>query len=256
VLDMTINKEKSVRRLAFVLALAGLTLVALAAPAFAHVSLQPDVAVKGGFATVAFQVPNEQDAKTVKVEVQFPEDVAIPFVSTQPVDGWTVATTTRKLDTPLESEGESISEVTNTVTWTAASGGGIGAGEFQQFLLSMGQMPENVDMLEFPTIQTYDNGDEVSWVQETPASGEEPEFPAPTLTLEAGEGGHEGGEATTTTVATGHNNGGAVASASAIKTAQDDADNAKTIAIVGVVAGIIGILIGAIALVAGRKKTA
>jgi hypothetical protein len=46
----------------------------------------------------------------------------------------------------------------------------------------------------FTATQTYSDGTVVEWDQPTPASGEEPEHPAPTLTIgpavEGGEGGH------------------------------------------------------------------
>jgi hypothetical protein len=37
--------------------------------------------------------------------------------------------------------------------------------------------------LVFPTTQTYNDGEVVQWDEPTPASGEEPEHPAPTLTV-------------------------------------------------------------------------
>src|SRR5262245_41540547 len=100
----------------------------VATPAFAHVTVQPSEAEQGGFATVAFQVPNERDdATTVKLEVTFPEDHPIPFVSTQPVAGWTVQVEKTKLATPLDSEGDSITEAVSKITW---SGGSIEPGQF------------------------------------------------------------------------------------------------------------------------------
>jgi hypothetical protein len=70
--------------------------------------------------------------------------------------------------------------------------------------LSVGVLPDDVDSLAFPTIQTYGGPDaeEVAWVEETPESGEEPEHPAPVLRLVAPEeGGHTDGEEVTTTTA-------------------------------------------------------
>ena len=66
------------RRIAIVLGSAALMVLVVALPASAHVSIQPSTATKGSFATIAFQVPNEEQAKTVKVEVKFPEDPPIP----------------------------------------------------------------------------------------------------------------------------------------------------------------------------------
>ena len=48
-------------------ALACAAVVTMAAPAFAHVSVNPNTATKGGFQTLTFQVPNEMDdANTVE----------------------------------------------------------------------------------------------------------------------------------------------------------------------------------------------
>lgn len=54
----------------------------------------------------------------------------------------------------------------------------------------------HVDQLEFRAVQTYGDGQVVSWIEPTVEGQEEPQFPAPTLALvDAGEGGAEGVEA-------------------------------------------------------------
>ena len=72
---------------------------ALSAPAFAHVSVQPEgTAAKGDYATVNFKVPNERDnASTTKLEVNFPTDHPLASVMPQPIDGWSVKVTKSKL---------------------------------------------------------------------------------------------------------------------------------------------------------------
>jgi len=121
----------------------------------------------------------------------FPADHPIAYVSVQPVPGWTVTVEKTTLTTPLEAEGGEISEVVSSITWT---GGKIGPGQFQQFLISAGPLPTDTDMLEFKAIQTYENGEIVRWIEPTPASGEEPEKPAPTLELTASSGDAHGGD--------------------------------------------------------------
>ena len=65
---------------------AALALV-VAAPALAHVTVQPTEAGTGSFSRFVVRVPNERpDAATIKVEVQFPTNVT--NVSFQPKDGW------------------------------------------------------------------------------------------------------------------------------------------------------------------------
>jgi methionine-rich copper-binding protein CopC len=47
----------------------------------------------------------------------------------------------------------------------------------------VGPLPEDVDQILFPSIQTYASGEVVRWIDEPLESGEEPEHPAPLLTL-------------------------------------------------------------------------
>jgi carbohydrate-binding DOMON domain-containing protein len=129
------------------------------------------------------------------------------------------------------------------VTWTAADGKGITQDHFGEFAVSVG-LPD-ADSLTFPTIQTYSDGSTVNWVQVTPPGGPEPDDPAPVLTLTAGE---EGGSTTPTTAPSGE-------SASSAAT-QDDVDNAKTIAIIGVIVGALGLIAGVVAIVLSRRRSA
>lgn len=158
------------RRLAVLL----VVVVATAAvPAAAHVTVNPDEATKGGFAKLAFRVPNERDAAaTVQVEVAFPTEHPLRSVSVRPMPGWTYA---------VERSGEAVSRI----TWT---GGVIRPGEFEEFEVSGGPLPEDGDRLVFRALQTYDNGEVVRWIDEPVAGGPEPERPAPVLTLVDGEG--------------------------------------------------------------------
>ncbi len=236
------------RRIAIVLGSAAVLVVVMALPASAHVSIQPSTATKGSFAMVAFQVPNEEDAKTVKVQVKFPEEPAIADAAVQPVPGWKLVVKPAKLTTPITTdEGDSLSERVDTITWTADAGGGLSKGQFQQFLVSMA-LPDDVDSLQFPTIQTYDNGDEARWIEHTPAGGSEPEHPVPELKLVAGES--EGGTTATTTPTA---NGGNAVAASEVK--KSDVDNAKTLSIIALIIGIVGVLVGVGGFAMGRRRT-
>src|SRR5690606_28343051 len=115
-------------------AVAGVAVLALAAPAVAHVSVQREgEAAKGGYAVVNCKVPNERDnASTTKVEVTFPTEHPLASVMPQPVAGWDVKVTKSKLDKPLEMHGKKIDEAVTKVTWTA-DGDGIEPGFFQKF---------------------------------------------------------------------------------------------------------------------------
>src|SRR5687768_1523894 len=173
--------------------------VLLASPAGAHVSVTAPDAEPGGFATLTFSVPNERDdATTTSVQVTMPEDAPLAFVSVEPVPGWTVDVQREALEEPVEAEGEELTEAVSSIIW---SGGSIGAGQFQRFVVSAGPLPEDADSLSFPAVQTYSDGEEVAWIEETPPGGEEPERPAPVLELTAAD--TDGGATANTTDDTG-----------------------------------------------------
>jgi uncharacterized protein YcnI len=228
-----------VRRIAIVFAAAGVALVAAAAPAWAHVKVEPESAVKGSDAVLAFVVPNEKtNATTNKVVVQFPTDHPIADALTEPIPGWTAEVTTAPVKTPIKTDAGTVNDAVKSVTWTAA-GPGIGVENFQEFRVSVG-LPADADSLTFPTTQTYTDGETVNWVQVTPPGGPEPDSPAPVLTL-------TNAAATADTTPT---TGGTAAS----NVKKSDVDNAKTIAIIGIVVGALGLLAGIGGLTMARRK--
>ena len=156
--------------------------VAVAGSAGAHVTVNPQQATQGSYTKVAFRVPNERpDSGTVKLEVSFPTDRPITSVSVRPVSGWTVDVERTRLPTPVRAHGREISEVVSKVTWT---GGTIRPGEFEEFDVSVGPLPE-AERLLFKALQTYASGEVVRWIEEPVAGGPEPAFPAPVLELTA-----------------------------------------------------------------------
>ena len=182
-------------------ALAGLAAIAadalLPAVAWAHVEVKPESVVGGDFAEVAFSVPNEEShASTVKLTVLLPTDTPLASVQTTPLPGWSVTTKERKLSKPIELEGAQISTVVSEITWTATADG-IGPGQFEDFPVSLGVLPES-GKLVFKAVQTYSNGNVVTW-NETAVGGAEPEHPAPTLEVTAPDEGHGGGTTTEST---------------------------------------------------------
>jgi periplasmic copper chaperone A len=158
--------------------------VSLPGAAQAHVTIQPPTAEGGGFSVVAIRVPNERDdASTTRVQVTLPEDQPLGSVSTTPIEGWSIKTATRKLDEPIEMFGQQLDEVVSKVTWTATAGG-IRPGQFQDFDVSLGQLPESGEMV-FQALQTYSSGEKVNWNQVSADESAEPEHPAPTLSIAA-----------------------------------------------------------------------
>ncbi|GAA2466710.1 YcnI family protein [Streptomyces macrosporus] len=249
----------SARRLAATGAVAAACVVALAGPAAAHVSVNPDEAEQGGYATIDVKVPNERDnASTVKVELTFPADHPLASVMPQPVPGWDVKVTRTKLDKPLEVHGRQLDEVPSKITWTETDGG-IEPGTFQQFPVSVGQLPEDVDRLVLKAVQTYDNKEVVRWIEEPTDDGEEPEHPAPVLRLVPAEDGdgHGGDDAAENDAA--EDGADAETAADADDTTENAAESgdasdttARVLAVIGIVAGVGGIAFGVLA---GRRRT-
>ncbi|MFE5082355.1 YcnI family copper-binding membrane protein [Streptomyces mirabilis] len=239
-------------RLAAAVAVAASAVLAVSAPAFAHVSVQPEgEAAKGGYAVVDFKVPNERDnASTNKVEVNFPTDHPLASVMPQPLDGWSVKVTKTKLAKPLTMHGEKISEAVSKVTWTA-TGKGIEPGFFQKFPLSVGALPEDTDELVFKAIQTYDNKEVVRWIEPQQEGQEEPENPAPVLTLsEASADGHHGSSGTAKDASDTSTT--APAPSTSASSADSSDTTARVLGVVGIVVGAAGVAYGVLA---GRRRT-
>lgn len=241
------------RRLAAVTAGVTALTLGLALPALAHVTINPGTAVQGGFTKVAFRVPNERDdASTTKLEVTFPTDHPLAFVSVKPVPGWEVKVVEGKLPKPITTEYGELTEAVTKVTW---SGGKIEPGQFQEFEVSMGALPTDTDQLVFPATQTYSGGEVVKWADEPKADGSEPERPAPTLKLTPApaEGAGHGAAATPSA---------AVSSAPAVSTpsvapvaASEGSDGtARLLGGAGLVLGLAGLVVAVFGLRRGRSS--
>ncbi|MEU0168738.1 YcnI family protein [Streptomyces iakyrus] len=241
-------------RIAAAGAAAGITVLALSAPAFAHVTVQPEgTAAKGGYAVVDFKVPNERDdASTTKLEVTFPTDHPLASVMPEPMPGWKIEVTKSKLDKPLEMHGEKITEAVTKVTWTA-DGKGIEPGYFEKFPLSVGQLPEDTDQLVFKALQTYSNKDVVRWIEVPQKGQEEPDNPAPVLELAAAsEDGHHGSAADEDSDAESAEKASAHTAASDSASSDGTDTTARVLGIVGIVVGAAGVAYGVLA---GRRRT-
>jgi uncharacterized protein YcnI len=156
---------------------------ALAAPASAHVSVNPQTAEQGGFSALTFRVPTEKDdASTTKVQVAFPSDTPLASVSVKPVPGWTYQVTKNKLAQPIQSDDGPITDAVSQITWTASSPDtAVKPGEFQEFGVSAGPLPKTA-AISFKALQTYSDGSVVRWIDTQTPGGPEAEHPAPTLT--------------------------------------------------------------------------
>jgi uncharacterized protein YcnI len=169
-----------------VLAVAGAVALISAPGAFAHVTANITTAVQGSYAKITFRVPNEQpNAGTVKLQVTFPDSYPIPGASVKPVPGWKSAVDVEPLATPVKENNSDVKNAVKTITWTADPGTRINPGEFQEFDVSAGPLPDDTDELLFPAVQTYDDGTVVNWTDQPAAAGQkEPEHPAPSIKLQ------------------------------------------------------------------------
>jgi periplasmic copper chaperone A len=204
-------------------------LLALAAPAVAsaHVSVQPQEAPAKGFVVEDVRVPNEESsASTTRVAVKFPDGFA--EVSFEPVPGWSVKVKKTKLAQPITTdEGDKLTEQVSEVTW---SGGKIAPGQFQDFPVSV-QIPDKAgSTLTFKALQTYDNGKVVRWIG--PPNGSEP-APQVKITPAAAE---------------------TAAATPAASTSSDKEDSdSKTLPIIALIVGALGLLAGGAALLSRRR---
>jgi uncharacterized protein YcnI len=155
------------KRLLFVISVVlGLgAMVAMSAPAWAHVVVSPEVVTAGDYETLTVSVPTEKEVPTTKIRVEVPEGFLLSGV--QPVPGWE----------------HSFEEKGGVVTAVTFSGGEIRPREFQQFLLQA-QAPEEPGEYPWKAFQTYEDGSVVEW------SGA-PDSEEPASVIEVVSGGSE-----------------------------------------------------------------
>ncbi|MDV8021375.1 YcnI family protein [Rhodococcus sp. IEGM 1330] len=198
-----------------------------AGAASAHVAVVAPDAEQGGYSVLTFRVPTESDtASTSSVKVTLP---GLNSARTQPIPGWT---------STVEKDSADLAV---SVTWTANPGSEVGPGQFQQFLLSAGPLPEQ-ESVSFPATQTYTDGEVVDWNEPMAEDGSEPELPAPTLTLAAASGDAHGSANTETTATT-----------EASTTSSED-NTARWLAGVGLVLGAVGAGLGIGATIRARRS--
>jgi periplasmic copper chaperone A len=205
-------------------------IVALALPASAHVTVNPNTAEPGGYGAFDVRVPNEEaGADATKVQLYLPTDHPIASVSVQSTPGWTIDVTKGKLPQPIKTDDGEVTEAVTQITW---SGGKITPGQFQQFGISLGPLPTGTPKLYFKALQTYtDKSGKTSVVRwiDMPNGGAEPDHPAPSITLTK-------------------------AAAPAAKTS-DGSGTATTLGVIGLVAGLLGLAAGIAAFIRSGRST-
>ena len=239
-------------------AAAGLAL-ALGVPlaASAHVTVNPNTATPGSYATVNFRVPTESEtASTVKVEVTLPTDTPFTAVLVQPVPGWTATVEKGAYPAPVEVDGNTVSDGPLKIVWQADPGVGIGQDQFQVFSAVLGPVPDTGHVV-LPAVQTYSDGEVVNW-SATPdeVAADDTLEPAPVLYINDAPPttGHGASHDTSTAApaADGHDDH-TMSEASASST-DGSAGAALGLSIAALVIGIGGAVLGALAFARRPKK--
>ncbi|HEX5348206.1 MAG TPA: YcnI family protein [Pseudonocardiaceae bacterium] len=225
-------------------ALTAAALITAAASASAHVTVHSDQAVAGATdAAITFRVPNEEaNAQTTKIQVIFPTDHPLIGVLIKDHPGWTADVQTAKLPTPVTTDDGPVSDAVSRVTWT---GGAITGDNYDDFEVSAGQIPKDATDLTFKTLQTYSNGDVVSWIDTAPPGAPEPEHPAPVLHLAPA------GSA----ASAGQDNGAGPSVSATTQTAAQSDGTTRTLSIAALVVAVVAALLAAAGLLRRRRST-
>jgi hypothetical protein len=173
--------------------------------------------------------------------VKFPTDHPIASVSVKPKLGWTYQATTAPLATPITTDDGTLTEAVSEIVW---SGGTIKPGEFDEFEVSVGPLPDDVDSLKFPAIQSYDNGQDVSWIQDTVEGQPEPDHPAPVLKLTAAAEPQSSSSS------------GSASSSTSPTVAVVKKESSNGLAVTALIIGGIALIVGIVEIATGRRRTA
>ena len=231
---MTIRKRpRLIHRVLAGTAVAVAIVLVAASPAFAHVTVDPATAPQGAEITLGFRVPNEMDdAGTVRIQIFFPSDHPILGVDPQSVPGWRDTIHTSELNPPVQTDDGLLTDYVSEVDW---AGGPIQPGHFQEFYVLAQSLPTGTDQVVFKALQTYSNGTVVRWIDPVSSANPDPANPTPILHL---------------TAPVSQTGGQAVAPAGA----SSSDSTARTIGIIGLVIGALGLGVAVWALLLVRRK--
>jgi uncharacterized protein YcnI len=222
-----------------------------ASPAWAHVGVTASTTAAGQYTLLTFSVPHGCDGSaTTKVKIQMPEEIYAVTPSVNP--NWTVEKAKVALDKPItDAHGAQITERVDAVVYTAKAP--LPSDLRDAFVLSL-QIPKETEgkTLVFPVVQECEKG-EAAWVQ-LPEAGQDPhslDFPAPSFTVTAANDDHGSPAADPSASPSPDASETPVADSSGTKAT---GDSWKGIAVAGLVTGIAGIAVGAVALATRRRS--
>jgi len=248
------SRKTTLRRTLVGLAAGAALAIGVPLAASAHVTVNPNTATPGSYATVDFRVPTESEtASTVKLEVTLPTDTPLSAVLVQPVPGWTATVEKGALPAPVEVEGNTLTDAPLKIVWQADPGVGIGQDQFQIFSAVLGPVPDTGHLV-LPAAQTYSDGSVVDWAA-TPdeVAADDTLEPAPVLYVNdvppSAEHGHSHSTASAAPSSTDHD-GDAMASGSS----SDSSGVALGLSIAALVIGAVGAVLGALAFARRPKR--
>jgi periplasmic copper chaperone A len=217
--------------------------------ASAHVTISPGEGAAGSFGVFTASVGHGCDGSpTTTITIQLPEQLLAITPTRNPL--WDVEKVMEELAEPVtDAHGNEITERVSQVVYTAKDP--LPDGYRDAFELQF-QVPDVVgETLVFPVVQACEKG-ETAWVETAEEGAEEPEHPAPTVTvLPADEGGGHGGDEASAEEASAETEEAAPAAA---ETTSDEGDS-NTLGYIGLIAGLLGLAAGAAALVQVRQKS-
>ena len=125
----------------------------MATPAWAHITVHPSTLPAGSSdIELTFRVPNERDnANTVKAQVFFPTNLPLLTVDVLPIPGWSSVVHTQSLAKPVQTDDGPVSQIVTDVTWTA-TGAGIAPGQYEDFEVAAGSVPNKPAQLVFKAL--------------------------------------------------------------------------------------------------------
>ena len=89
---------------------------------------------------------------------------------------------TQSLAKAIQTDDGPVTQIVTDVTWTA-TGPGIAPGQYEDFEVAAGSVPDKTAQLVFKALQTYSSGEIVRWIQLATSQDPNPDTPAPILTL-------------------------------------------------------------------------
>jgi hypothetical protein len=148
-------------------ALAGLGVLALAAPAAAHVEVSADKDKAGATnVTLTFHGEAENPSGIKSERVVLPAGIAPADVTlVKAPSGWAFATT---------ADGFTV------------GGKALPSGQDAEWKVKVAKFPDGQTRLSFKTLETYADGEVARWIEIQEKGEEEPEHPAPLVTLKPG----------------------------------------------------------------------